>query len=201
MSKAVACRLTIIHCILDTAVLVTKNEVSHLSSVVSLLAMFQIKGSSITVDGSVTLARVTVTHPFVNTGKVYVGPFEIKIGNTGWKTTTNCYVALFICMATKAVELEMVSNLASEAFIAALKHFIDRRVFMDHLNSNNGSKFVGANRELKVFFKFEEILRHVHAYATDTISVVFYYLDFTPFWRAVEGRCKIFKVTLEENCQ
>lgn len=116
--------------------MVTKNEVSHLSSVASLLAMFQIKGSIITVDGSVTLARVTVTHPFVNNGTDYVGPFFIKSSNTGWKTTTNCYVELFICMATKAVELELVSNLASEAFIAALKHFIDRRVFMDHLYSN-----------------------------------------------------------------
>jgi hypothetical protein len=194
-------RSRIIHCILETAVLVTKNEVSHLSSVASLLAMFQIKGSSITVDGSFTLAQVTVIHPFVNTGADYVGPFEVNSCNTGWKTTTNCYVALFICMATKAVELELVSNLASEAFIAALKHFTDIRVFMDHLHSNNGSNFVGANRELKAFFKFEEILRHVHVYATDTISVAFYSLDFTPFWRVVGGRCKIFEVSLEENCQ
>jgi hypothetical protein len=103
-----------------------------------------------------------VTHPFVNTGTDYVGPFEIKSGNTGWKTTTNRYVALLICMATKAVELELVPNLASEAFIAALKHFIAERGFMDHLYSNNDSNSVGANRELKAFFKFEEILRHVH---------------------------------------
>ena len=78
LSKAVACSSTIVHCILETAVLVTKNEVSHLSSVASLLAMFQIRGSSITVDGSVTLAQVTVTNAFVNTGTDYVGPFEIK---------------------------------------------------------------------------------------------------------------------------
>jgi hypothetical protein len=65
-------------------------------------------------------------------------------------------------MASKAVELEQVSNLASEAFIAAMTHFIARRFFVDHLYSNNGSNFVGANRELKAFFKFEEILRHVH---------------------------------------
>ena len=104
-------------------------------------------------------------------------------------------------MATKAVELELVPNLVSEAFIAALEHFIARRVFMDHLYSNNGSNYVGANRELKAFFKFEGILRQVHVYATDTISVAFCSLDFTPFWRAVGGRCKIFEVSMEENCQ
>ena len=124
-----------------------------------------------------------------------------KSGNTGWETTTSCYVALFICMATKAVELELMSNLAPEAFVAALKHFLARRVFMDHLYSNKGCNFVGANRVLKAFFKFEEILRHVHVYATETISVAFYSLEFTPFWRAVGGSCKIFEVSLEENCQ
>jgi hypothetical protein len=82
----------------------------------------------------------------------YVGPFEIKSGNTRSKTTTKGYVALFIRMATKAIHLELVSNLTSEAFIAALKRFIARRGSIDHLYSDNGSNFVGANRELKAFF-------------------------------------------------
>jgi hypothetical protein len=42
-----------------------------------------------------------VAHPFLNAGIDYVGPFEIKSGNTGSKTTTKCYKALFILMATK----------------------------------------------------------------------------------------------------
>jgi hypothetical protein len=107
------------------------NKASHSSSVASLFAMFQVKGSSITTaDGSVLqlpLARVTVVRPFLNAGIDYVGPFEIKSGNIRSKTTTKCYIALFICMATKAVHLELVSNLTSEAFIAALKCFIARR--------------------------------------------------------------------------
>ena len=69
----------------------------------------------------------TVARPFINAGIDYVGPFEIKSGNTRSKTTTKCYVALFICMATKAIHLELVSNLMSEAFIAALKRSIARR--------------------------------------------------------------------------
>ena len=68
-----------------------------------------------------------------------VGPFEIKSGNTRSKTTTECYVALFICMATKAIHLELVSDLTYEAFIAALKHFIARGGLIDHLYSDNGS--------------------------------------------------------------
>jgi hypothetical protein len=49
-------------------------------------------------------------------------------------------------MATKAVHLELVSNLTSEAFTAALKRFIARRGLIDHLYSDNGSNFVGANK-------------------------------------------------------
>jgi len=74
--------------------------------------------------GQLPLTRVTVVRPFLNAGTDYVGPFEIKSGNTRNKTTSKCYVALFICMATKAIHLELVFNLTSEAFIAALKRFI-----------------------------------------------------------------------------
>jgi len=109
-----------------------------------------------------------VSRPFVNAGLNYVGPFEIKSGNTSSKTTTKCYVALFICMANKAIHLELVSNLTSEAFIAALKRFKARRGLIDHLYSDNGSNFVGANRELMAVFKSEEFLRHVYNYAAKT---------------------------------
>jgi hypothetical protein len=68
-------------------------------------------------------------------------------------------------MATKAVHLELVSSLTAEAFIAALRHFIARRGLTDHLYSDNGSNFVGACIELKVIFRSEEFLGHVHDYA------------------------------------
>jgi len=60
---------------------------------------------------------------------------------------------LFICITTKTVHLEFVSNLTFEAFIAALKHFIARRGLIDDLYSDNDINFVAANRELKTFFK------------------------------------------------
>jgi hypothetical protein len=91
-------------------------------------------------------------------------------------------------MATKAIHLELMSNLTSEAFIAALKCFIVRRGLMDHLYSDNGSNFVGANRDLKAIYKSEEFLKQVHNYAAKTISLAFYSSKFTTFWRTVGSR-------------
>ena len=84
------------------------------------------------------------------------------------KITTKCYIALFICMATKDIYLEMVTNLSSEAFIAALKRFTAIRGLIKHLYSDKDSDFVGSNTELKAFFKSEEFLRQVHDYAANT---------------------------------
>jgi hypothetical protein len=78
-----------------------------------------------------------------------MNPFEIQSASTTDKTTTKCYVALLICVATKAIHLEMVPNLTYESFIAALKRFMARRGLTDHIYSDNGDMFVGASRELK----------------------------------------------------
>jgi hypothetical protein len=61
---------------------------------------------------------------------------------------------VFISLTVKAVHLELVSDLTSEGFIAALRRFVARRGKPHLLWSDNGSNFVGANRELKEMFTF-----------------------------------------------
>ncbi|GFV22520.1 integrase catalytic domain-containing protein [Trichonephila clavipes] len=55
-----------------------------------------------------------------------------------------------------AVHIELVSDLASQAFIAALKRFFARRGKCAKLFSENGKNFVGASNEIK---KLLEIVR------------------------------------------
>ena len=54
-----------------------------------------------------------------------------------------------MCLAVKTVHLELVSDLTTEAFIAALRRFIVRRGCPFLIWSDHGTNFVGASRELK----------------------------------------------------
>ncbi|GFT34895.1 DUF5641 domain-containing protein [Trichonephila clavipes] len=51
--------------------------------------------------------------------------------------------------ASKAVHLEIVSDLTRDAFLATLKRFVARRRKCATISSDNAKTFVGANRELK----------------------------------------------------
>ncbi|XP_062558045.1 uncharacterized protein LOC134222917 [Armigeres subalbatus] len=91
--------------------------------------------------------RITPAPVFSNTGVDYAGPIYLK--EAGRKTVVyKAYICVFICMATKAIHLEVVSNLTAGNFIAALQRFISRRGIVSNMFSDNGTTFVGANHEL-----------------------------------------------------
>ena len=57
-------------------------------------------------------------------------------------------------MATKAIHLEAVSSLTTDAFLGALRRFFARRGKCSHLYSDNGTNFVGSSKQLdKEFIK------------------------------------------------
>lgn len=99
--------------------------------------------------GLLPAARVTPSRPFTHTGVDYAGPVQILISKGRGNRSTKGYIAIFICFATKAVHIELVSDLSSAAFIAALKRFTSRRGICSHFYSDNGTTFVGANKEIQ----------------------------------------------------
>lgn len=103
--------------------------------------------------GQLPEPRVTPGRPFSSTGIDFCGPFTIKARSGKCKTITKGYVAVFVCMETRAINLELVSDLSSEAFIAALRRFSSRRGRILQLYSDNGTTFIGANRQLQEIHK------------------------------------------------
>ncbi|XP_055714232.1 uncharacterized protein LOC129808477 [Phlebotomus papatasi] len=99
--------------------------------------------------GSLPASRVTFQRPFCFTGIDYAGPIPIRTFQNRNAAKRNAYLAIFICMTTRAIHIEVVSALSTEAFMAALKRFAARRGTPKVIHSDCGRNFVGASRELK----------------------------------------------------
>lgn len=63
-------------------------------------------------------------------------------------------ICVFISISVKAVHIELVSDLTMAAFLAALHQFITQKRKPATLCSDHGTKFVGAEKELKELFEF-----------------------------------------------
>ncbi|GFV76413.1 integrase catalytic domain-containing protein [Trichonephila clavipes] len=98
--------------------------------------------------GNLPKHRVTLERPFFSCGIDYAGPVLIKCNKGRGTKSTKGYIALFVCLATKAVHIEAVGDLTTDSFIAALRRLGARRGAPRHIYSDNGTNFVGARRKL-----------------------------------------------------
>lgn len=83
--------------------------------------------------------------PFSRVGLDCFGPFEVKRGRTVIKR----YGLIFTCLAIRAIHLEVLSSLDTDSFINGFRRFIARRGQVLEIRSDNGTNFVGAERELR----------------------------------------------------
>ncbi|XP_063233612.1 uncharacterized protein LOC134537270 [Bacillus rossius redtenbacheri] len=98
--------------------------------------------------GNLPVDRVTQAKPFLKTGVDYAGPFKITMSRLRKARIQDAYLCLFVCFATKAIHLELASDLTTDAFIAAFRRFLSRRGRCSDLHSDCGTNFVGASRLL-----------------------------------------------------
>ncbi|VVC45890.1 Ribonuclease H-like domain,Protein of unknown function DUF1759,Peptidase aspartic [Cinara cedri] len=88
--------------------------------------------------------------PFTRVGVDYAGPMLMRERRLREVLHYKIYVAVFICMTTKAVHLEVVSELSMNAFLSAFSRFADRRGFPSDVYSDCGTNFKGAAKHLSI---------------------------------------------------
>lgn len=113
--------------------------------------------------------RVNQAKVFAHSGIDYAGPFNLRLSKHRGRGTYKGFVAVFVCLATKAVHLELASDLSTKTFLAAFKRFTSRRGPCSDLYSDNGTNFVGANRILKS--KFEETMLQLSSSVAENIAI------------------------------
>lgn len=103
--------------------------------------------------GNLPRERVTPARPFLRTGVDYAGPIHIRTAKGRGHRTHKGFIAIFVCLSTKAAHLEAVSDYTTEAFLAAFRRFTSRRGLCQEVSSDCGTNFVGANKELQALFR------------------------------------------------
>lgn len=99
--------------------------------------------------GTLPEPRVNMTRAFLHTGIDYAGPVKVLTRRKpGKREVTKGWIALFVCLCTKAIHLEVVSSLSSREFLASFTRFHGRRGLPSDMYSDNSKTFIGANNEL-----------------------------------------------------
>ena len=88
--------------------------------------------------------RLEQTPPFTYCAVDMFGPFVVKVKRSDMKR----YGAMFTCLASRAVHIEVAHSLSTDSFIQALRRMVARRGNVRQIRSDNGSNFVGAEQEL-----------------------------------------------------
>ena len=93
--------------------------------------------------------RCQPTHPFLHIGVDFAGPVMVKANITARSQgQIKAYICLFVCATSRAIHLEMTTDLTTKSFIQAFKRFIGRRGVPRYIHSDNGKTFESASKEI-----------------------------------------------------
>lgn len=116
--------------------------------------------------GNLPSARVNEAEPFQHTGVDFAGPFLIRKspGRPASErtkpapalTVLKAWIVIFVCMATRATHIDVIIGLTIEEFMAAFERLVMRKGRVQHLYSDNGTTFVGTDKELSRILKLWE---------------------------------------------
>lgn len=119
------------------------------------------------IMGNLPFDRLYALRPFLICGVDFCGPINTTLKIRG-RPPVKMYIAVFVCFTSKAVHLELVSDLTTDCFILCLKRFIGRRGLPQKIWCDNGTNFVGAARKLQdLRAAFESRKDRIQSYAAE----------------------------------
>lgn len=90
--------------------------------------------------------RLQVAPAFSKVGVHFFEPLRVK----HLRKQEKRYGCLFTCLVTRGVHLKVAHSLSTDSFIMSLRRFTTRRGKPTVIHSDNGTNFVGMNREIQV---------------------------------------------------
>ena len=79
--------------------------------------------------------------------------------------TTKAWICLYTCCATRAIHLDIVPDLTTEAFLRCFKRFVARRGVPRKMVSDNGKTFKSAARLLE-----DSVVSEVQSHRPGTLT-------------------------------
>ena len=131
-------------------------------------------------------ARMQAVPPFTATGVDFTGALYVRRGNEEIKV----YVCLFTCATSRAVHLEVVADLSTEAFMLAFRRFVSRRSLPQLMMSDNALTYEAAAEELKELFNSDEVLASLERQGTTWKFIPKRAPWFGGFWERLIGLTK-----------
>lgn len=103
--------------------------------------------------GQLPMERVSIGEPFARSGIDFAGPFLVtraagRPTRSSAEGSDKAWIAIFICLITRAVHVEVLFGLTVGQFLGAFERFTTRKGRCLYLHSDNGTTFVGADNEL-----------------------------------------------------
>ncbi|XP_045534371.1 uncharacterized protein LOC106713229 [Papilio machaon] len=118
------------------------------------LRCFRYKNTTIQpVMGQLPISRTNLEFPFLHCSVDYAGPILIADRKGRGCKLIKSYVCIFVCLAVKAVHIELVTDLTKEGYMSALNRFVARRGKPQSILSDNATNFVGVSKELEQFLQ------------------------------------------------
>ena len=101
--------------------------------------------------------RVKEAPPFTYVGLDYVGPLYVKSTN---ELDEKAWICLITCCVSRAVHLEVVPNMTSQAFLRSFRRFTARRSTPLLVISDNAKTFKAASKELKALMNDPQVKKY-----------------------------------------